>query len=228
VVAIIAPAENPPTTTLERSLPDHQLRWRQLCRVQVQELDRRTDLREGEVAEVEDVSGAGLLDHLAPLPEELGLRLAHRLEGGVDEAGVVEPLPVVLQVLVVDAVPVWGVISSKVPPPTVASATRKEKGLSSPCTRHSAGSMVQTFQGPIPRESLSACAVPRGPARGSRCGAGRQGEGIGHFTVSEACHWACTTVHTSCCCGDQVCADACQGWSSAAVASTITIERRLI
>ena len=46
-----------------------------------------------------------------------------------------------------------------VPPPTVANAMRKEKGLVSPCTLESDGVIVQTFQGPIPTASESCCAV---------------------------------------------------------------------
>ena len=50
-------------------------------------------------------------------------------------------------------------MSSKVPPPTVANAMRNEKGLTWPRTLHSAGVMVQMFQGPIPTASESRWAV---------------------------------------------------------------------
>ena len=63
-------------------------------------------------------------------------------------------------------------MSSKVPPPTDANATRNEKGLTCPRTLHSAGVMVQMFHGPIPSASRAAGRFLPSREQESRCGAG--------------------------------------------------------
>jgi hypothetical protein len=81
---------------------DDRLWRRELRRVEVQELHQRTDLREGKIPEIEDVSTAALLYQFSTLSQKFGLRLAYKFQTWVDEAGMVKSLSILFQMLIVD------------------------------------------------------------------------------------------------------------------------------